>query len=67
MLRHDHVSEHNEVLLLPNFFENQKETVAGFRGSEQRCTTITREGDEVEVSVTVITLEMGTHMMRIES
>jgi len=55
VLRHDYVSDHNEVVAAANLFENLQEKGASFR-SKKCAATVTAAGDEMKVSSIVAAL-----------
>jgi len=61
VLRHNDVSEDDKVVFSPDLFQDNLETVSCFWCTKESFPPVTGEGDEVEVSVTVITPEMRTH------
>ena len=61
MLRHDHESEKQEVLLGAYLVESPHELVASASRSKKRETPITAEGHEVQVALAVMTLQGVAH------
>jgi hypothetical protein len=66
MLRHDDVSEDDQLILLAHLLECAKEEVAPPCVAQKRQTAVTTEGDEVEVTGAVISLQVARHEGRIE-
>ncbi len=67
MLGHEDVADDDEFVLLPDLLEVREETVAGSGRGEARLATITTECDQVEMSVSVVTLEVDAHVSMVES
>ena len=61
MLGHDDVADHHEAIFLPRLFEDFQKPVAPARAPQIRSASITATGNEVEVSVAVITLKAVGH------
>jgi hypothetical protein len=61
MFGHDNVSDDNKTILSTDLLEDLKEEVTSVWFGEKRTTLVTTEGDEVEMSVSVVTFEMTTH------
>ena len=66
MLRHDHVSDNNELIALAHLFEHGEKQVAMFLCSEEGTALITTAGDKVQVSGAVKTLGLAVHVARVE-
>ena len=65
VLRNDDMTDNHKPVPAPNLFQDFEELVTNRRPSEQWLSPITAEGDEMEVSVTVVAREMGTHQKNI--
>ena len=57
VFRHDYVADQAESVSNAHFAKDSNEAIAGGRGSEQRATPYTTEGDEVQVALSVTALE----------
>src|SRR5690242_838864 len=57
VLRHDHVADHDETVILAGALQNLQKQTAAIRLGQERPPLITTAGDEVEVSPTVVTPE----------
>ena len=67
VLRHDHITDDDKAIPAANLFQDFEKPVTNRRLSQERLSPITTEGNEMEVSVTVVTLKMGTHQKNITS
>ena len=61
VLRHNHITDDDKAISAANLFKDFEKLVTNRSLSQQRLATITTEGDEVEVSVPVVTLKMAIH------
>jgi hypothetical protein len=67
VLRHDNISDDDELEAAPDFFEDAKEGGATAGRPEQRPAAVTTEGQEVEVAVAVIALQAFRHGREFQS
>ena len=62
---HDHVAQHDESIALPDLLQDFEKQTATRGGAKQRLSAITPEGDEMEIVVSVVTLEAPRHGSRL--
>jgi len=65
MLRHDHVTDDEESVPAADLFERLLEGATCFWNPEERCATVTTEGDEVKVAGLLETVESAGHITRL--
>ena len=63
MLRHDDVSDDDELVLLSNLLQHLEKQIASPRGSEERLSTVTTASDEVQVVVAIVTRQIPGHVV----
>ena len=61
VLRHHHVSDHDELIAAPNLFQNFKEQIAALRRSQPGLALVATAGDEMQLSSSVVTCGMSGH------
>jgi len=61
MFGHHHVAHQSKTVLGTHFVENLDKSVAGVLGSQQGESTVATEGDEMQVSGPIVTLEISGH------
>ena len=61
VLGHDHVPDDHKPVLLPCLFQDFQKPVAAARAPQIRPVRMTATGDEVEVSVAVVTVKAVGH------
>jgi len=62
VLRHNHVSDNDELIFFSHLFQRPEKKVAPIDGSEQCLTTITTASDEMQLVVAVIAREIPGHV-----
>jgi hypothetical protein len=67
VLRHDHVAHDYELIPLARLFEDGQEKIKTAWSSEQRLAVITTEGEKVQVSGAVVTLQISPHGCRLST
>ena len=67
MFRHYYVTDQSEVMPVPNFVQIFHEYVAVLGRLQQRSSVITTEGDEMEVTLSVIAIQGVTHESKIRT
>jgi hypothetical protein len=65
VLRHDHVPDYDEPVLLTSALQNLQKQVAPMRLGQERPTLIATAGDEVEVSRALVAFEPTGHGIRV--
>ena len=61
VLGHDHISGHNEFVLVSDFFENAEKEIFASSGSQKLATMITTTCNEMELTATVKSLQPFGH------
>jgi hypothetical protein len=61
VLRHDDLGSDTEAVLFAGLFEDYLNDVLGGVGLKEGLTAVTAEGDEVEISGLLVTLEARWH------
>jgi hypothetical protein len=61
MLGHDHVPDHHEAITPSHLFKNLKHKITLFWRSKKGFPTVTAEGNEMEVVMSVETFQMRRH------
>ena len=61
VLGHDHVAEDDELIPLSYLLENGEKQVAPPRTAEQRLTTVTTAGDEMQVAISIVARQVPRH------
>jgi len=56
VLRHDHVTDHDQYVALADLFQDFQKQIAAAGSAEQRLPAIATAGDEVQVSGTVVAM-----------
>jgi len=62
MLRHHHITEHHEAMLLPHLFENFQEQITLPMRSEPRLSLIATAGDIVQFAGSAISPQTFWHL-----
>ena len=66
MLGHDDVSEDDQLILLAHLLQRAQEEVAPPGVAQKGPAAVTTEGDEMEVTGAVVSLQVARHEGRIE-
>ena len=66
MVRHENVTEDLEAVLPSSFFEDLLEGVAGGGGSQDVSVAVAADGDEVQVSILLVSNETFGHGASLE-
>jgi hypothetical protein len=61
VLRHHHVSDHDEVVASANLFKDSQEQIAFFRSVKKRAATITAAGKKMKMSRVVTAMQVARH------
>ncbi len=65
VLRHDHITHHDEVIPTANLLEDLQEQVAPARSTKKRARVITAAGDEMQMSGLVTAMQVAWHGPRL--
>ena len=61
MLRHDHISDHYELITPPDIFQNLQEEITPLTAVQQGLPSITATGDEMQIATTVMPFQTCRH------